>query len=106
MAYHLDEAESMVSPARASEGSDQHSYASGRKKNTQILKENAVCVVHFMDCFCFSAIIVPIVVNNFSLYYTHAKTRIKLPKDVIQDMRRNKSVKQRSSSSPQKVRPS
>lgn len=40
-------------------------------------------------------ILVPIVVNNFTLYYTHAKTRTKLPKDVVKDLRKKGSTKRK-----------
>lgn len=42
-------------------------------------------------------------VNNFSLYYTHAKTRIKLPKETVQEMKRNRSVKRNTALSSSKV---
>jgi len=35
---------------------------------------------------------VPIVVNNFTMYYTHAKTRTKLPKASVKQSRRRKLI--------------
>ncbi|XP_067931153.1 potassium voltage-gated channel protein Shaw-like [Watersipora subatra] len=50
----------------------------------------SLCVMSGVLVIAFT---VPIVVNNFSLYYTHAKTRIKLPKETVQELRRNKNMR-------------